>query len=255
MDSLRGRAYRSRMADRDGDSPEAELERARRAIAASDELLSFAAHELKGPLHVLGLAAHLIDSRVGKGEPVERTTVDQIRRQVVRLNRLIDQLLDVSRLRLDRIELSLEALDAGELARGQLAAIDPARAADVSLAGADRPLPIRADRSRAAAMLAELLENALRCTPPGAAIAITCAPRDGGGASITVADQGPGVPETERAMLFEISAARRPAARKSPRQGLGVGLHLARAVARLHGGELEYRPGAPGSTFTLTLPA
>jgi signal transduction histidine kinase len=243
------------MAEREAEELRAELERARRAIDASDELLSFAAHELKGPLHVLGLASHLIEARAGKGEPIEATTLDQIRRQVVRLTRLINQLLDVSRLRQDRLELLIEPLDAAELARAQVKQLAKERAADVSLAGADQPLPIRADRARAGELIGELLENALRSTNAGTRVTVTVAARRGGGAEVTVADAGPGVPEADRATLFDALPHGRSAPRKGPRQGLGLGLHVARAVARLHGGELVYRPGSPGSVFTLTLPA
>jgi two-component system, sensor histidine kinase len=218
---------------------EPELTEARRALHSSDDFLSF--------------ASHLIDARVSRGDQVERSTVDQIRRQVARLTRLINQLLDVTRVKQRRIELAVEPCDLSAIVRSAVDHLDPGRASDLTVRGVDRAVLVQADRTRAAEVAGELLENAARFTPPGTAITVELT-ADERSATVTVADAGPGIPEAERATLFDAVPHARSPARKSATQGLGLGLHIARALARLHGGELSYQPGTPGSIFRATFP-
>jgi signal transduction histidine kinase len=227
-------------------------EHALRAVADADELLSFAAHELKGPLHVIGLACHVIETRISRNERVDPAQIDQIRRQIVRFTRLINELLDLSRLRERRLELLVEPIDLVDVVRSA-AQVEPGRAADAKLDLPTPPLSVRGDRIRIAEIVAQLVDNAARYTPAGTPIEVTLA-SEPGQAVVTVADRGPGVPATDVPALFEPRTARGRTPSKG-RQGLGLGLHLARELARLHGGDLTYVPNTPsGARFRVTLP-
>jgi len=220
---------------------------AARDLADLDAFLHFASHELKGPLHVLGLACHLIEARAAKGEKLEPGSVDQIRRQVTRLTRQINQLLEAGRIRQRRIELLVEEVDLAELANAALEHVDEARRRDVHLRA--EPSTVRADRARVTDAIEGLIDNALRFAPPGTPVEIDV--RDGSPSTVTVADRGPGVAAEALPQLFALAVG--PEARRG-RIGLGLGLYLARSVARLHGGDLVYQANDPGARFTLSLP-
>ncbi len=176
--------------------------------------------------------------------------MEQIRRQVHRLTRQINELLEVGRLRQGRVELLLEDVDLAELARAAVGRVYAARAGDVTL-NAPPSLMVRGDRTRLAEVVDGLVDNATRFTPPGTPVEVGVEERDGG-AAVTVSDRGPGVPPEEVTTLFSLGADK--GARRG-RLGLGLGLHIGRAVARLHGGDLAYERNAPtGARFTLTLP-
>jgi signal transduction histidine kinase len=224
----------------------------RRDLAALDELISYASHELKGPLHVLGLACHLIDARIGRGEKIETASVEQIRRQLNRLTRQLNELLDVGRLRQRRLELSRESFDLAEVVREAVGELNGPRVADVQLSAPSGPLAVRGDRARAAEIVAELIDNALRFTPDGTRIEVRLqgTARE---AIFSVTDEGPGVAEADRAGLFELASALHTT--RKGRVGLGLGLHLARAIARQQGGDVEFAPGVErGARFTLRVP-
>ena len=227
-------------------------ERLRVQLRAADELLSFAAHELKGPLHVIGMACHLIETRARCGQPVEETNLQQLRRQVAKLARLINELLDFSRAREGRIELVREPIDLIEIARAAARHAAETRPADVRVEAPPGQLVVPADRIRVTEVIDQLVDNALRFTPSGTRIEVTVA--GGRQPLVTVADRGPGVSPSERPKLFEPHIAHRGEARAAG-QGLGLGLHIAREIARLHGGDLEFSPVKPsGASFTLRLP-
>lgn len=227
-------------------------ERLRGQVTAADELLSFASHELKGPLHVLGMACHLIETRARRGQPVEESNLAQLRRQVARLARLINELLDYARAREGRLEMLREEVDLVAIARAAAHHAEETRPADLRIEAPAGEVPARADRQRIEEVVGQLIDNAVRYTPSGTRIEVKV--EAGRQPTITVADRGPGVAAGDRAGLFEPHLPRRGAARPTGR-GLGLGLYLARAVARAHGGELEYAPGKPtGSSFTLRLP-
>jgi signal transduction histidine kinase len=226
-------------------------EEAREQLARSDEILSLASHELKGPLHVLEMICHLLENRAARGEVLDAPTIERLRRQVGRLNRLINQLLDVSRAQERRLELDRDELDLAEMVREEVAQSDPARRADLQLA-----LPpaakLRADRTRLAEVVHQLVGNALRFTSAGTAVRIEVRQEERGW-QLTVADEGAGILPADRPDLFKRQVRRDR--RRGP-QGLGLGLFLSSVVARLHGGSLRFEPTAPtGATFHLWLPA
>ena len=225
---------------------------ARQLLARSDEILSLASHELKGPLHVLGMVCHLMESRASRGEPLDAASIDRLRRQVARLNRLINEMLDVSRAQEGRLALDMDELDLAVLVRDTLAPLRESsqpRAGDLR-ADLVESARLRGDRLRLGAVVYQLVDNALRFTPAGAAVRLDL--REGADEWVlTVADEGPGVPTEDQPLLFQ--RALRSGRRRGP-QGLGLGLYLSAIVARLHGGKLEFAPGTPGAVFSLHLP-
>ncbi len=226
-------------------------EELQRTVAANDELLSFASHELKNPLHVLGMVCYLIETRVKRGQPVEQQSVQQLRRQVGRLARMINELLDYTRAREGRLQLVRESADLVELARSATEHAGEGRQGDLAFRAPPREIPVEADRQRLGEAIEHLIDNAARFTPKGSPIEVTVT--DGPAPTVTVTDRGTGVPIDERASLFEPQVPQRDEPRR-PERGLGLGLHLARIVARLHGGDLVYEPVEPsGASFSLRL--
>ncbi len=115
-------------------------------------------------------------------------------------------------------------------------------------AGDPGPVPMRVDPGRIAQILADLGDNARRHTPPGGTITVGL-----DDAAVTVTDTGPGVPPDERERIFE-RLVRLDDARDRESGGAGLGLAIARGLARAHGGDLIYVPGTTGARFRLTLP-
>ncbi len=228
-----------------------DADEAQRQLALLDQLVGHASHEMKGPLHVLLLACHLLETRLDRGEPIERANVEQIRRQVKRLNRQLEELLDFGRLRQQRVELAGEELDLAGVVREVLAEFGKERAADLKPQLPERAL-VRADLLRTGEIVQQLMDNALRFTPMGTPIEIGVA-RGKSQTTLTVRDRGPGIPEGDRATLFESRAPEKMA--RPGRIGLGLSLYIARSVAQLMGGDLEFSPVNPsGAEFRLKLP-
>ena len=98
--------------------------------------------------------------------------------------------------------------------------------------------------------LRQLIDNALKYSPPGSPVDISAA-RTNGNLEIRIADQGPGIPEKERERVFEKFYRRQAVKERVP--GTGLGLHIAREILRAHGGDVAILPG-PGSAFCITIP-
>ena len=214
---------------------------------AREEFLSTAAHELKTPLAVVKACAQLMQRR-GQGDPA---VLEVVGRQVDRMARMAQQLLDVSRSRLGGAELQLERFDLGALlaevaaelqaeARGRLV-VDPA------------PAAVMGDRERIARVISSLLGNAIRFSPGGGDVQATLALR-GPDAVVSVRDHGLGIPRERQARIFE-RYYRAHAGTAHDYGGLGVGLEVSRAIVARHGGRIwfESDPGQ-GSTFSFSLP-
>lgn len=224
-----------------------------------NEFLATLAHELRNPLAPIGHATEIL-ARLGDGEDAHSPAAEARRvidRQVTHLVRLIDDLLDISRishgkvgLRPERISLSSVVESAVEAARPLLGR--RRHALDVRLPEA--PLFLNGDPVRLAQILTNLLSNAAWYTEPGGRVRVE-ADRVGDAAFVRVVDSGIGVPADALAHIFTMfgQAAEAPAADHG---GLGIGLALAKQLAELHGGSLAAESDGPGkgSTFTLRLP-
>jgi signal transduction histidine kinase/ActR/RegA family two-component response regulator len=215
------------------------------ASRAKDEFLAVLGHELRNPLSPIVAALDLMDMR---DEPANRRERDIMRRQVRHLKRLVDDLLDVSRISSGKLQLELGAVNLAELAREAAAAL-PGQDIEVE---APPAVWVRGDESRLAQVLNNLLSNAMRFG--SAATRVSLAVVDGR-AVLAVADQGIGMEPALLARVFEpFYQAPQPLARRTG--GLGLGLAIVKRIVELHGGEVSAASEGPGrgSRFEAILP-
>ncbi|TFV93919.1 response regulator, partial [Oxalobacteraceae bacterium OM1] len=234
------------------------VERELREVARrKDIFLATLAHELRNPLAPILTAVELL-GLLDPEAPVERERVRHtILRQTRHMIRLVDDLLDVSRITNGKIELRREQV---ELRSFVHAAIETAAAAiEQSHHVLDVELPqedawIAGDSVRLAQIVANLLNNAAKFTPPGGRIRLQAAVRDGS-VTIAVSDNGIGFSSEQAIGIFElfVQAGHVP---ERVQEGLGIGLSLVKGLVELHGGSIQARSGGEGqgSTFEITLP-
>ena len=224
------------------------LEQSRRDLVAN------VSHELKTP--IAAIRAHLENLLDGVEQP-DPATLGVMLAQVERLGRLVDQLLDLSRLESGEVPLRIEALPLQPLVDDLISEIDvalPGRGVRVrNDVPADLPA-LSADRERVHQVLFNLVDNAVRFTPVGGSVTIS-ARRRNGSVEVAVADTGAGIEAEHLPRLFE-RFYRADAARTRGEGGTGIGLAIARSVVEAHGGRIsaESEPGR-GSVFTFDLPA
>jgi PAS domain S-box-containing protein len=226
-------------------------------VRARDEFLSVASHELRTPVTALQVQIQMLDRVAGRSGGVPeavRERIYAIDRQTRRLGRLVEALLDVSRIRLGRLELRREPVDVSALAREVAAPYQEspelARGSKVTVVAPD-PVVIQADRVRLEQVLGNLTGNAAKFGE-GRPIEILVTRTDEG-VRITVADQGVGIEPGQAARLFGRFERAAPAQHYP---GLGLGLYVAREIVEAHGGRISVT-GAPGkgATFVVELPA
>ena len=218
---------------------------------ARGEFIANASHELRTPLFSLGGFLELLDDP-DLDEATRDEFVGQMREQVARLTKLATNLLDLSRLDAGRLTVAREPLDLGELA-AELAAEFGPRAAAVGhrLEAPTEPfVPAQGDGERVLQIGRVLVENALVHTPEGTTVRVSTA-IEGGRASLTVANDGPGIPEEAHERIFE-RFYRLDGGRAS---GSGLGLAIARELAEVMGGRIEFESRDGWTFFTLVLSA
>jgi two-component system phosphate regulon sensor histidine kinase PhoR len=222
---------------------------ARRLDEMREEFLATAAHEFKTPLAVVKAYAQLMARR----EPKERAALAVIERQVNRLARLVQHLLDSSRLRLEAGTGRTEPFDLAALAREVVDLMCPAVPTHQLELEAPGPVPVVADRDRIEGVITCLVDNAVRFSPSGGPVRIRVRV-EGGEARVDVADEGVGIPLERQAQIFE-RYYRAHAGTPHDYGGLGLGLEMSRELVERHGGRMwfESAPGA-GSTFHFGLP-
>jgi PAS domain S-box-containing protein len=225
----------------------------READRRKDEFLAMLAHELRNPLAPIRNALHLL--RIAGAGPVAAEARDVMERQLTQLIRLVDDLLEVSRISRGKIELRRTAVDlAGVVASAvetSRPAIDAARhRLEIRLPPA--PLHVEGDFVRLSQVVANLLNNAAKYTDPGGRIALSVQ-REGAEAEIRVQDNGLGLAPEVLPRIFDMFAQ---ADRARAAGGLGIGLALAKMLVDLHGGRIEARSGGlgRGSEFAVRLP-
>ncbi|WP_437681765.1 hybrid sensor histidine kinase/response regulator [Sorangium sp. So ce131] len=239
---------------------EKELRRRMEELAAADrrkdEFLATLAHELRNPLAPLRNGLELL--RLGASDPAasERARA-MMERQVAHMVRLIDDLLDVSRitrgklrLRRERVELASVVQSAIEASRPLIDASRHALTVDVP----PGPIHLDVDPTRLAQVLSNLLTNAAKYTDPGGRIRLSVE-RQGGEVVIAVRDTGIGIAAEHVPGLFQMFSQVSPALERS-QGGLGIGLSLVRGLVELHGGRVAARSDGPGkgSEFSVRLP-
>src|SRR5262245_32928151 len=224
------------------------LERLRRDLVAN------VSHELKTPISAL--RAHLENLLDGVEEP-DPETLQVMLAQSERLGRLVDQLLDLSRLESGDVPLERERVEVAPLVAQVLSEIQVSRPETEVSVSEDLPvdLPaVYADRERVHQVLFNLLDNAVRLTPSGGRVTVTASGHNGS-VDVAVAATGPGISAQDLPRVFE-RFFRVDASRSRDDGGTGIGLAIARSVVEAHGGRIwaESEPGR-GSTFTFELPA
>jgi PAS domain S-box-containing protein len=229
----------------------------RLADKRKDEFLATLAHELRNPLAPLRNAVQIL-KLAGDNPQHTEFAHGLVERQVAQLVRLVDDLLDVSRITRDKLTLLRKPTPLAEVVG---MAVENSRSA---LDGAGHTLTVRlpadpvvldVDPARLAQVLTNLLNNAAKYTPGGGAVTLTAA-AFGDVVEIAVADSGIGLTEADRERIFEpFAQAGRVPGRAA--DGLGVGLALVRRLTELHGGTVAAESDGPGrgSTFVVRLPA
>jgi signal transduction histidine kinase len=229
------------------------------AVRAREDFISIASHELKTPLTPLSLRVQQVLRlvREAPGDAVPREEVLRatrtLEKHVASLARLVENLLDVSHITSGSLALRLEQTSVLDVAREALARMSEQLTAARCVARLDceRDVSIRADRERLDQVLANLLGNAAKYAA-GAPVVVTVR-GEGDGATISVADGGPGISPADRERIF--TRFERADGVRSEVSGLGLGLFIAREIVVAHGGELtvESAPGK-GAAFLVRLP-
>lgn len=240
----------------------AHIERVRDAAALREqdrrktEFLATLAHELRNPLAPVRFATELLRRSPPGGEVAARAQ-DIIERQVSNMTRLIDDLLDISRVSRGLIELELERVALNKVVEAALETSRPlldAAGHHVEVSLPAEPVWLDADATRLSQVLGNLLNNAAKYTPPGGKVRLA-ATLVAGAVEIDVADSGIGIPREQIGQLFQMFT-QLPNAASHSQGGLGIGLALVRRLVELHGGSVRASsPGVGhGSTFTVVLP-
>jgi two-component system CheB/CheR fusion protein len=222
-----------------------------------DEFIALLAHELRNPLAPISSGIEILKRRGLEPAITERITAT-MSRQAAQLVRLIDDLLDVSRISRGRLRLRRGLVPLADIVRDAVAAVRPLieqSGHELVIEGPREPVLLDADAARLTQVLANLLNNASRYTPNGGRIEVE-AHRDGGHAVVTVRDNGCGIPAGTLPHVFEMfyQGSER---RSATQPGLGIGLALAKSLVEKHGGTIGAASGGTdrGSEFTVRLPA
>ena len=220
-----------------------------------DEFLAMLAHELRNPLAPIRNAAHVL-RMVAHDEPRVAMARDIIDRQVTHMTRLIDDLLDVSRITRSKIELKKERLLLRDVIENAVEASRPVLEASQHTiavnAGAD--VWVEGDRARLVQVLTNLLTNAGKFTPRGGHVALRVS-RAGSGVAVSVRDTGVGIPKDAQQRIFDLFQQENVSLERT-HGGLGIGLTLVKRLVEMHGGTVSVASDGTGkgAEFTITLP-
>jgi PAS domain S-box-containing protein len=231
-------------------------EELRRMVALRDEFFAMLVHELRNPLAPIANALDVLGGCMNDELGIKFAR-GILQRQVRQLTRLVDDLLDVSRIARGSVELQCELVDLSEVVCTSIEAARPTielREHELTTHMPELPIVLEADAVRLAQVLTNLLINAAKYTPVRGHISLR-AIQEGNVAWITVADDGIGIAPEKLAEIFDLFAQVAPGS-PSSRSGLGVGLAVARKLVLLHGGTISVRSEGlgRGSEFTIRLP-
>ncbi|MCU0891985.1 MAG: HAMP domain-containing histidine kinase [Sandarakinorhabdus sp.] len=227
----------------------------RRQIDATEAFAADVAHELKNPLASLRSAVEVLE-RVEQPD-LRAQLLGVIRDDVGRIDRLITDISDASRLDAELSRTGFQTVDIAALADGLVTAYGvagPNREVTVARAGLPAPVMIEGDASRLAQVLRNLIDNAISFSPDGATVTLAVT-QAGDTVELSVRDTGPGVPPANRGDIFKRFYSERPATEDFGRHS-GLGLSIAAAIVAAHGGQIvvEDAPGG-GALFRVLLPA
>ncbi len=220
------------------------------------QFIAMLAHELRNPLAAVRYGVHVM-SQAPPGDPAHGTVLQTIDRQSAQLARIVDDMLDISRITRGGISIERKHVDMAEVVRGAIETAAPMIEAAQHKVDVDAPegqVFVQGDVQRLTQLVANLLINSARYTPKGGSITVKARAEDGF-AILRVRDTGMGIEPHMIERIFDLFA-RGPQPLQQVGIGLGVGLAVARRIAELHGGLLEVHSEGQnkGSEFTLRLP-
>jgi signal transduction histidine kinase len=218
-----------------------------------DRFLATLAHELRNPLAPLQNGLSLLKMAPRPGIDVAKVR-EMMERQLRQMVRLIDDLLDISRIATDKLVLRKAPMDLRDAVKSALETLGPyveerKHALEVQLP--DRPVMVSGDLTRLSQVFANLIHNAAKFTPPGGRIRVTVA-EDSDGIAATVVDDGIGIDPSMQERVFELFEQADNSLERT-QAGLGVGLSLARRLLELHGGQLTARSAGRGRGTELSI--
>ena len=223
---------------------------AEQATHARDEMLAIVAHDLRNPLNTILMASEM----VREAAPIAKRPAEMVLRAAERMNRLIEDLLDVARLQSGGLVVRPGVEPVAQILDEAMTMLQPlATAQGITMERADAAMvpPVRADAGRILQLLSNLVGNAIKFTPVGGRITLGALPQ-GREVLFWVADTGPGIASEQLPHIF----SRFWQVDRADRRGVGLGLAIARGIVEAHGGRIwvESRVGE-GSTFLFTVPA
>jgi two-component system phosphate regulon sensor histidine kinase PhoR len=231
----------------------------RRLEEARSQFFGSVSHELRTPLTIIkGFASNQLDNERVLEDPVLKRSLEMIDRETDRLSRLVDDILELSRLRSRKMRVELREVDAPVLLRETLEAIEThASRAGIGWSWAvdgGGPATIQADPDRFRQIFINLVDNAIKYTPVGGEVRVATA-REDGRWRVDVSDTGAGIPAEEIPYLFERFFRGRDTQRKDASRGTGLGLAIVRELVDAHGGRIrvESEPGR-GTTVHVDFP-
>lgn len=219
-------------------------------VDRSSEVLSRAAHELRTPLAVIrGFAAILQTSLQELDHEVSKKSADAIVRSSIQLQALIDSMLVIEAVETDGIRLDLSDWELGDIALETIRDLQPLLARHEVRTSIRDGVWVRVDAAKIRQVLTNLLTNAVKFSEAGTGIRVSVVRKDSMG-YVLVEDNGKGIPHDDLEALFA-----KYERLGSGEKGTGLGLYIARSLARAHGGNLKaYSDGGSGSRFELALP-
>jgi PAS domain S-box-containing protein len=228
----------------------------READQRKNEFLAMLAHELRNPLAPIRNAVDILRLTGTEAGAVQRTSA-MLERQVGQMVRLVDDLLDVSRVSRGRIELRRERVELAPVINQAVEATRPlfeAKGVELTVSLPDGQVHLHADPARLAQVVGNLLSNASKFTPSGGTVRLSVK-RERGHVTIRVRDSGVGIPRADLGRIFELFAQVDTSLERS-HGGLGIGLTLVKSLVEMHDGRVEARSEGPGagSEFSVHLP-
>jgi len=244
------------------DENRADMAEARSEGAASgamkDEFLAVISHELKNPLNLISVNTELLARMppARESQPIQ-SALEMIRRAIRGQGKIIDDLLDMSRIRTGKLVLNLEAVDMGGLACSivETAGADAASTGlEVTCTQTDEPVMVRADAARLEQIVWNLVSNAIKFTPPGGHVEVRVSV-DGNFGKLSVHDDGQGIDKPFLSRIFELFG-QAPSRALHGKGGLGIGLALVKQLVEHQGGRIEVASQGvgQGAAFSIWLP-
>ena len=225
------------------------------ALASRDGILALVSHDLRSFLATIALHAQLLRRLSEEDEGLEkaRRSIQGIEKVTAQMARLVGDLVDVASIEAGKIILLTKRCDVGVLLRDAVEVVKPAAASARIELAADVPhggLFANVDSDRFLQVLANLLGNALKFTPPGGRVTVR-GERAGEWVRVIISDTGEGIPSEQLATIFDRFAQ----GRRRDRRGLGLGLYIARRIIEAQGGKIEVDSTVgQGSAFSFTVP-